>query len=967
MASPTTADFSSLTSAISALNTTMAASGGPTGGGGTPAGPTVSALKKLTTGIQNFSSDISKLANKLDKMVSAIDKTQKQFGLDIAKAAEIQIAGLEASIRSYINSIKSLDFTGLGDAASSLLTGDFKDFQTKLTQARTGIEAVRQPFTGKEYIDAVSEIQKEFGVINKQTAEEIAQVAKQKGVTAQALVEARRVFATQTMGDLSKVNGVQNKFLAIFEQKGLSAKVALESIAKYSELLARNGTRFAASFTRAAADAKKIGIDLNKVSQFGDSIISDFEGFLEKSAELGAMGFNLDSSRLAEISETGSDADLFNELRSQLAATGKDITNLRRSERIALEGMFGMNISEMQRLAGGTPEDKTIDQLTADSNSLLSNILTAVAPLATALSTIASLLGALGFISMALNYLTPTGIIGSALLKGLLVSGVGLATLFVTKYGLNLIEEGRKNVAEGKTGEGVLKGAAGGAAIGTATMAALITGLLVAGGGLTSTGVGAIGGIPMIAAALGLSALTGAGIGGSMAYSQGKQDINAPTVEANKKRQAEEDAKQRKDMQAQGFRTRIDQSTGQPLFQTDWMGNRIQQPKSMLDVTNPNSPFYKPPVERAAGGLVTGPGTAKSDSISARLSNGEFVINADIVKKLGLPFLNQINSGFLQDTAIKTLGSRALARIPAVASTAARFAKPVPVLGTALGGVLDGYGEYKKSNSVLRGIGKGTMSMGGGFLGNLLGGAGGTLVGGPGAGTAVGSSVGGASGAIAGNRLFDKYFPQGTGISGIANLFTGLNGDIRGAGRSSAIGLKGLAGSLLGKVGLGGIGSNLLGGLAGGPMGMLGMAAPLLKKLPFVGSALGAIAGGPNKLIGSALGKIGGLFGKKKESMTNMLPPQMQAMLSGGLPGMEGVNFSAMLSQMMGSQQSSQAPAAPVSVDTRGIEQKLNNFITALQGIQINMDGAQVGKVLVNFSDVAGTTGILRPRSSATF
>lgn len=45
----------------------------------------------------------------------------------------------------------------------------------------------------------------------------------------------------------------------------------------------------------------------------------------------------------------------------------------------------------------------------------------------------------------------------------------------------------------------------------------------------------------------------------------------------------------------------------------------------------------------ASGGLVTGPGTSKSDSIPARLSDGEFVVNADAVKRVGVGFLNVIN------------------------------------------------------------------------------------------------------------------------------------------------------------------------------------------------------------------------------------------------------------------------------------------------------------------------------------
>ena len=47
----------------------------------------------------------------------------------------------------------------------------------------------------------------------------------------------------------------------------------------------------------------------------------------------------------------------------------------------------------------------------------------------------------------------------------------------------------------------------------------------------------------------------------------------------------------------------------------------------------------------ATGGLILGPGTGTSDSIPARLSNGEYVIRADAVAKYGTGFLDSINSG----------------------------------------------------------------------------------------------------------------------------------------------------------------------------------------------------------------------------------------------------------------------------------------------------------------------------------
>jgi len=48
-------------------------------------------------------------------------------------------------------------------------------------------------------------------------------------------------------------------------------------------------------------------------------------------------------------------------------------------------------------------------------------------------------------------------------------------------------------------------------------------------------------------------------------------------------------------------------------------------------------------VGAATGGLITGPGTGTSDSISARLSNGEFVVKSAAVKHYGPDFFNSLN------------------------------------------------------------------------------------------------------------------------------------------------------------------------------------------------------------------------------------------------------------------------------------------------------------------------------------
>jgi len=48
-------------------------------------------------------------------------------------------------------------------------------------------------------------------------------------------------------------------------------------------------------------------------------------------------------------------------------------------------------------------------------------------------------------------------------------------------------------------------------------------------------------------------------------------------------------------------------------------------------------------IKAASGGYITGPGTSTSDSIPARLSDGEYVLNAQAVKFYGLEFIEALN------------------------------------------------------------------------------------------------------------------------------------------------------------------------------------------------------------------------------------------------------------------------------------------------------------------------------------
>lgn len=76
----------------------------------------------------------------------------------------------------------------------------------------------------------------------------------------------------------------------------------------------------------------------------------------------------------------------------------------------------------------------------------------------------------------------------------------------------------------------------------------------------------------------------------------------------------------------------------------DSMLGFIQQIATTLTSTATSSAVYSN-AGHATGGYISGPGTGTSDSIPAMLSNGEYVIKAEAVRRYGTNFLNAVNSG----------------------------------------------------------------------------------------------------------------------------------------------------------------------------------------------------------------------------------------------------------------------------------------------------------------------------------
>lgn len=916
-------------------------------------------INKLANKLSRLADIMNAVAKPINDMVKSVRDTQQRLGVVASQAATIGLKNLQVSAKTF---------------AGALAGGG------------PGV-------TAEQIAQSQADFREEFGgIITSEAAADLAQQAVSMGVTTKQLAQARRAFMAQTGNDGIRAAGQVDKFITEFKKKGLTAQDAMEAIQKNSELLARNGTRFATALTRAAADAKKIGVDLGKVDQIADSIIGDFEGYLEKQAELGAMGFGLDSSKLAELAESGDTAAFGNELRSQLAATGKDLNKLRRSERQALEGAFGIPISDILKLAGPTPEGggEPTEKVQIETKDMVSKGVDATDAVGKTLSVISSTLTYANGI---------LGLIAANTAVSAAKSGLGGTPSTAAPSGTP------STTASLSRGAKALSGAKVGAGMGVVT--GLVSGFTeyqesgnikkAFGRGLATLAGSIIGGalgsfipIPGVGTMLGATA-------GSWAANWLVDKVFADDVVSKP---------------GYGKRTLLTPSGAIALNDKD---NIIAYADDMVGTKR--LPFGSIVKNVADYGSKYGPLLLslfeRGKEFGARQGGTNSLIHLGKLIGERLPEgKRSLERAAFNPRSVKTLLGET-GKVDTIRNRLLKFtalnSKAVPVIGSLLGGGLTGYDEYKKSGSLLRGVGKGLFSAAGGTLGSI--GAGVATLGNP-----IVASAGGIAGSLGAEMAFDSMMgtaddyisyaddlmggtklPLGTlskafsmykqgGVGGLkSNLMsTGLglaNSKIPGFSRFMPQaqdlygtykqgGTNAVKGSLL-NTGVGmlgkkvpGIGTGMnifsaykkdglkgaMGSLVQGGMGKgIGAAIGTAIPIPFVGTALGS-------LVGSKIGKLaGGLFGKKKQQTATISPEMMQA---GTVP-----DLSTFLGSQARREETKQSPQQPITVDTTGIEQKLNNFINALQNIQINMDGNKVGKVLVNSGDAAMSTGVFRAQS----
>lgn len=412
---------------------------------------------------------IAKAADALKELTDTIYKIQQNLGTNFATAQN-------AYINALINSAKSF-VSGNGPLLDAT-----------------------------EILDATKAFKTEFGtILDPAEATRIAGEAKQLGVSSDDYVKAKRAF----LGTGGNEAGIRQRAVDQFRKAGLAGADAIKFAADNANLLAVAGDKYADSLFAAAADAKKIGINLGDIEKFANNIVGDFEGSLEKFSELAAMGIDLDFNQIAAVSATGTDEEILATLRQQLQQTGISGEELQtnRQLRLALTQATGMDEAALLRMSGqaGKPKDATVPEEQLNTQKSMLEKLTAI------LTVVSYGLGTIAAVLVANKYLPGMSTMTNSTLGKLGVGGAGLG------IGIGGALAGRELVKSGQTGAGIGLGLAGGAAGGLLLAAALAPftggGSLALYAGLAAAGGLAAGGYAGMGAKKGDDIFSSAGYG----------------------------------------------------------------------------------------------------------------------------------------------------------------------------------------------------------------------------------------------------------------------------------------------------------------------------------------------------------------------------------------------------------------------------------------------------------------------
>ena len=252
------------------------------------------------------------------------------------------------------------DFAGIAkdfaDAGKNLLLGVS---QSDITETMNTLKSLEGRIFSKDDAVAIAQSAKTLGL----TSESMTNVAKQMqlaGSGANNITEA-----------LKQVEGLAIDMGALEVDNVKDIEGIMKDIANNTEAFAAYGKDGGANMIKAAAHAKKLGLELGSMVKISDSLL-EFESSIEKEMEASLMiGKQLNYDRARALALEGDMAGAAREVANQVGGLG-GFNRMNVLQKRAMAESVGLGVAEFQKLLGGGGE--TEDPVIKSQDELKSSI-----------------------------------------------------------------------------------------------------------------------------------------------------------------------------------------------------------------------------------------------------------------------------------------------------------------------------------------------------------------------------------------------------------------------------------------------------------------------------------------------------------------------------------------------------------------------------------------------------------------
>ena len=282
----------------------------------------------------------------LKDMVEQTRQVGKELNVSLASARKInnELRNMTFSFGFFLEQFKLLKQGKFGEIADNMADA-FKNMTL-------GVK--KEDITG-----IMNEMKKIDGTImDEQVAQRLAQQAATLNISGANMMKVANAFKLAGSGAetieeaITQVQGLAVDLGALDEDSMKDINGIMEDIANNTESFAAYGKDGGANMVKAAASAKKLGLELGSMVKISDSLL-DFESSIEKEMQASLMiGKQLNYDKARQLALEGDLAGAARNVVDQIGGQA-EFNQMNVLQRRALAESIGVSVEEMNKLVGG--------------------------------------------------------------------------------------------------------------------------------------------------------------------------------------------------------------------------------------------------------------------------------------------------------------------------------------------------------------------------------------------------------------------------------------------------------------------------------------------------------------------------------------------------------------------------------------------------------------------------------------